>query len=253
MHLPVFTIQDRDRLRDRVLELAARDPRVVSGAVVGSLAHREGDRWSDLDVTFGVVDGIPILDVLDDWTRTIVDEFGAAHLLDLPSGTALYRVFVLPNLLQFDLSFAPAADFGAIGPDFRLLFGEAVEKPHHAPPSVAALFGYAVHHALRARFCIERQRHLNAEYWISAIRDYALGIACLRHGLDPLYGRHFDELPDDVREPFESSLVTSLDRDASLRALVAAIDGLLREAEMHPGLADAVKPQLRRLKEPWSG
>src|SRR4030095_12632967 len=129
------------------------------------LALGEGDRWSDLDLTFGVTDGIPITEVLDDWTRRINTELDAAHLLDVPSGPSLYRVFLLPGCLQFDLSFTPAAEFGALGPTFRRLFGHAVERPQPGPPSAHELFGYAVHHALRARFCIERRR-----YWQGGAR-----------------------------------------------------------------------------------
>jgi hypothetical protein len=61
------------------------------------------------------------------------------------------RVFLLPGCLQFDLSFTPASKFGASGPKFKLLFGHVVEKPYLQSPSVHELFGYAVHHALRAR------------------------------------------------------------------------------------------------------
>src|SRR5439155_16722851 len=145
----MFSISYRDRLRDRVLQLAASDARVVAGAVVGSLARDEGDRWSDLDLTFAVVDGLPILEVLDDWTRSLVAEFDAVHLFDLPSGSSIYRVFLLPGCLQFDLSFTPASKFGASGPKFKMLFGNSVEKPYVQPPSASELFGYAVHHALR--------------------------------------------------------------------------------------------------------
>src|SRR5262245_41235438 len=60
----LFTIQDRDRVRDHVLDRARTDARVVAGAVVGSLARSDGDRWSDLDLTFGVADGFPIDEVL---------------------------------------------------------------------------------------------------------------------------------------------------------------------------------------------
>ena len=154
----MFSVEIRNRIRDRVLQLAAADTRVVAGAIVGSLAHDGGDRWSDLDLTFAVADTVPVRDVLADWTRTIVDELDAAHLFDLPSGATIYRVFLLPGCLQLDLSFSPAAAFGASGPKFQLLFGSAVEKPHAQSPSAHELFGYAVHHALRARFCIERGR-----------------------------------------------------------------------------------------------
>ena len=248
----VFSVEDRDRVRDRVLELAVSDQRIVAGAVVGSLALNEGDRWSDLDLTFGVADEFSIFDVLEDWTRQIVDEFDAAHLFDLPSGASIYRVFLLPGCLQFDLSFTPASKFGASGPKFRLLFGNAVEKPYLPSPSVHELFGYAVHHALRARFCIERGRYWHAEYWISSLRDYALAIACHRHGLPVSYGRGFDYLPPDVLEPFKSALVSSLEREELLRALKAAIDGLLRESVELQDLAEMVEPQLRQLTLEWN-
>ena len=35
----MFSVKDRERVYDRVLEMAASDARVVAGAVVGSLAH----------------------------------------------------------------------------------------------------------------------------------------------------------------------------------------------------------------------
>jgi len=247
----VFSAKDRDLVRDRVLQLAASDSRVVAGAVVGSLAHDEGDRWSDLDLTFAVADSLPILNVLDDWTRNIVDEFAAAHLFDLPSGTSIYRVFLLPACLQFDLSFTPASDFGATGPKFKLLFGHAVEKAYPQSPSAQDLFGYAVHHAMRARFCIERARYWHAEYWISGVRDYALGLACRRRDLPAHYGRGYDDLPRGVRDAFLGALVTSLEPNELLRALGVAIDGLLSEVEEVRELAAKVEPQLRQLAVAW--
>jgi len=62
----VFSVNERERVQGRVLQMAAADARVVAGAVVGSLALGEGDRWSDLDLTFAVGDAVPMLDVLED-------------------------------------------------------------------------------------------------------------------------------------------------------------------------------------------
>ncbi len=246
----MFSVEDRDRVRNRVLGLAASDERVVAGAVIGSLALSEGDRWSDLDLTFAVADDVPVHDVLEDWTRQLVEEFDAAHLFDLPGGDSIYRVFLIPDCLQFDLSFTPASKFGASGPKFKLLFGSAVQKPCTEPPSAHELFGYAVHHALRARFCIERGRYWHAEYWISSLRDYALSLACRRRGLPARYGRGFDDLPLEVREVFKGALVAALERDELLRALGRAIEGLVGEAEEVQELAGKVEPQLRMLTAP---
>ncbi|HKG55518.1 MAG TPA: hypothetical protein VKB04_14745, partial [Anaerolineales bacterium] len=65
----MFSVSDRDRIHDYVLQLAASDARVVAGAAVGSLALGGGDRWSDLDLTFAVADNVPVPEVLEDWTR----------------------------------------------------------------------------------------------------------------------------------------------------------------------------------------
>jgi hypothetical protein len=79
----VFTVEQRDALREHLLRLAERDRHVVAGAAVGSLAVDGGDRFSDLDLTFGIADHVPVADVLNDWTRTLIDELDAVHLADL--------------------------------------------------------------------------------------------------------------------------------------------------------------------------
>lgn len=243
----MFSTADRDRIRDHVLQLASSDTRVVAGAVVGSLALTEGDRWSDLDLTFAVADEFSMLDVLEEWTGNVEQTFGAVQLFDLPSGPSIYRVFLLPGCLQFDLSFTPASKFGAVGPKFRLLFGSAAERPQAQPPSAKELFGYAVHHALRARFCIERGRFWQAEYWISATRDYALSLACRRRGLAAVQGRGFDDLPAEVKDVFVNALVTSFAREELLRALRCVIEGLFGETEEVQELSARVEPQLHEL------
>jgi len=243
----VFTVAERERARERVLEVARGDRRVVAGAEVGGLVGDRADRWSDVDLTFAVADGVALTDVLDDWTAQLARDLGAAHLFDLPAGPSLYRVLLLPGALQVDVSVTPAAAFGARGPRFRLLFGEAVDVPQTPPPDARELFGLAAHHAVRARTCVERERFWEAEYWISALRDHALELACLRHDLPARYGRGFDDLPAGVREPFEPALVRALERGELLRALAEAIDGLLRESAQAPDLAAQVEADLRAL------
>ena len=68
-----------------------------------------------------------IFEALVGWTRGLTAEFDAVQLIDIPSGASIYRVFLLPGCLQFDLSFTPASQFGASGPKLRLLFESSVE------------------------------------------------------------------------------------------------------------------------------
>ncbi len=243
----VFSVDQRDRVRDRVLALASTDPRVVAAAAVGGLADGGGDRWSDLDLTFAVADDVPLSEVLGDWTREFAAECDAVHLFDLPTAASIYRVFLLPGCLQVDLSFTPASAFGARGPRFRLLFGNAVELPQAPPSSANDLFGLGVHHAVRARFCIERSRWWQAEFWISGVRDQALALACRRKGLDGAHGRGFDDLPLEVLAQFDDALVRSLRPDELRRALASAVSGLVRESAEAADLAASVDAQLREI------
>jgi hypothetical protein len=251
----VFTVEERDRVRRRVLEIASDDSRIEAGAIVGSLAHGGGDRWSDLDLTFAVRDEASVSEVLADWTSSLAGEFRAVDLFDLPVRSTIYRVFLLPGSLQVDLSFTPATEFVAGGPRFQLLFGEAGELPGPAQPDSALerkhrrhLLGLGVHHAVRARFCVERGRLWQAEYWISEVRDLALALACRERGLEDSYGRGFDQLPAEVLNPLNAALVRSLERGELLRALECAAAGLLREA------GEATGPALEeRLREVVDG
>jgi hypothetical protein len=247
----MFSVEDRERVSNWVRELAESDARIVAGAVVGSLAHSAGDRWSDIDLTFAVADHVAVVEVLEDWTRRFIAAFDAAHLFDLPHEASIYRVFLLPNNLQVDLSFTPASRFGAKGPRFRLIFGHANDMPYTPSVSPDELCGHAVHHALRARFCIERKRYWHAEYWISSTRNCALSLACLRLGFPTAYGRGYDDLPAEVHGRFSGSFVVALERGELLRALGVVIEGLVHESVNMAPLAAKIEPQLRLLTTVW--
>jgi len=257
----VFTVEQRDALRDRLLQLAEDDERVVAGAAVGSLAFDDGDRFSDLDLTFGIADGVLVRDVLSDWTRRLVDELDAVHLTDLERGPTTYGVFLLPDELQCDLSMTPAAQFRPAGPRFRLLFGETAggEPEVAAPAATGALFiptpvvaggifGWGVVYALHARACIERGRVWQAEHYVGAVRDHALALACLRQGLPAAQARGYDDLSAEILARFEHAHVGAVEPMALRAALAASLRALMREgAEARLVHADAVAHRLAAL------
>jgi hypothetical protein len=248
----VFTIEQRDALRERVLTLAEKDRRVVAGAAVGSLAVGGGDRFSDLDLTFAVAEDVPVAEVLGDWTRTLSDELAAVQLVDLERGPTIYRVFLLPDALQFDLSLTPAARFAAAGPRFRLLFGETAEDEAASaakPPAAGDLFGWGVIYALHARACIERGRVWQAEHYVGAVRDHALSLASLRRELPAIQARGYDDLPADALASFDGTHVGSLEPERLRSALSAAMRALLHEGnEANVPSAEVVAQRLAELR-----
>jgi len=246
----MFTVDQRNALRERVLQLGEADDRVVARAVVGSLAVDGGDRFSDVDLTFAVADQVPVAEVLGDWTTRLVDELAAVRLADLERGPTIYRVFLLPDALQFDLSLTPAARFAPAGPRFRLLFGRTVEDEDRPPkpPDAADLFGWGVVYALHSRACIERGRVWQAEHYIAAVRDHALSLACLRLGVPAVQARGYDDLPADILSGFGATRVTSLEPDRLRSALAAAVRELLREGSAgNVPMADEVATRLVEL------
>jgi hypothetical protein len=248
----VFTVEQRDAVREWVLTLAEEDQRVVAGAAVGSLAIGSGDRFSDLDLTFAVADGVPVSEVLDDWTRVLSGDLAAVQLVDLERGPTIYRVFLLPAALQFDLSLTPAARFAAAGPRFRLLFGETAEGEDRAPKPPAAddLFGWGVIYGLHARACIERGRVWQAEHYIGAVRDHALSLACRRRELTAVQARGYDDLAADTLAGFDATHVGSLEPERLRSALSASLRALLRQGkEANVPRWDVVAQRLAELRD----
>ena len=197
--------------------------------MTGSAADGREDRWSDIDLFFGVADQAALDEVVADWSGYIHGELGALHHFDLKVPAATYRAFLLSSCLEVDLGFTTADRFGPAGPHFRAIFGKAAQ-PSPAPlQDPGHLIGLAWHHVLHARSSIERGKPWQAEYWISGIRDQTLALACLRLGAPVHYAKGADALPVAVTGELEGALVRSLELEELRRALRVAATRLLLE------------------------
>jgi predicted nucleotidyltransferase len=242
----VFTPGERTRLRDALVARARADERITGAALTGSASRDAEDRWSDIDLALGVAAGADLGPVMADWTGVLYREHGALDHLDVVSGAVVYRVFLLASTLQVDIAFAPEDEFGPTAPTFRLLFGRAGERVGAATGRAAGaagaaagraaeLIGMAWLYALHARSSLARGRVWQAEYMISGVRDHALALACVRHGVPAVQGRGMDQLPAEVTAGFAAALVRSVDGAELERAFRAVTESLLVEI----GLADA--------------
>ena len=225
----MFTVADREQLRARLLEMAAQDPRLSGVAVTGSAADGREDRWSDIDLAFGVCDGVELPAIVSDWTARMYAEHDAVHHTELLAGPWIYRVFLLANTLQVDLAFVSEAEFRALAPTFRLVSGTAREPGHLPAPVAGSLIGMGWLYALHARSSLARGQRWQAEHMISAMRDTALALACVRYGLPAAHGKGIDKLPEAVTAGFEEALVRGLVGAELSRAFGAATQLLLVE------------------------
>ena len=223
----MFGPDERDGVRAALLARAGADEAIAGAAITGSHAARGGDRWSDIGLVLAVRG--PFGPVMRRWTGALYREHAAVHHWDLPAGPAIYRVFLLAGWLEADLAFVPEEQFGPLGPDWRTVFGTAVDLPRPAGPDPRELAGRAWHHALHARISIERGRAWQAEYWIGALRGQVIALACTRLGYPAAYAKGAHRLPPEVTAPLEAALAASLEPAALRRALAAAAVALAAE------------------------
>ena len=245
---PIFSVQDRDRIRGALVAAAQQDGRIVGAAHTGSAAVGREDRWSDIDLALSVAANASADEVVADWTRLMYDAHGASTHLDVWAGTTRFRVFLLANTLQVDLAFWRESEFGAIGPSFELIFGTPAARPSPPAQDPRELAGMAWLYALHVRSSIARGRVWQAEYMLSGMRDHVLALACVRHGVPAQQGRGMDDLPPSVTASLTGALVRSLDAAELTRAFGATTEALIGELEhVDAELARRLAPTLRTL------
>ncbi|MBP0458115.1 hypothetical protein [Streptomyces montanisoli] len=245
----MFTVENRQRVRDRLLARARSDHAIVGAAFTGSLSVGTADRWSDTDMVLAVHGDLTT--TLERWTRWFYEELDARHHWDLPAGGRKIRVFLLAGWIEVDMTFAPPAEFGPRGPQWQTIFGQARSTLEpFTPPDRDTLIGLLWHHALHSRICIRRRRWWQAEHWISALRDHVITLACLRLGHEAAYAKGAHLLPDELMARLEGTLVASVTEPELNRALAAltavATEELQRSA---PALAARLGPMLAQLAD----
>lgn len=227
----MFTPEERNELRSQLLSLARADRRISGAAITGSAAAGCEDQWSDIDLAFGVTGPDELAGVVADRTSFLYGQHGAVHHTDTHFGGWLYRSFLLANTLQIDLAFAPENEFRAFAPTFCLVFGKANEPQYIPPPAPAILAAGGWPRASHARSFLADGKLWEAEHAVSALRDSALNLACLRYQLPAHHGRGFDLLPTEVLLRFESGLAQSVEQSEIERALEVVSQAFASEAK----------------------
>jgi hypothetical protein len=247
---PIFTPEDRERLRDELVVAAQQDPNLCGAAHTGSAAMSRLDRWSDIDLALCLKPTASYDRVIAEWTTRLYQHHDAVAHVDVMRGATLFRVFLLRNTLQVDIAFWRAEDFGAIGPNFRLIFGEA--KPSRPEPqsNPEALIGMAWLYALHVRSSLKRGRVLQTDYMLSGMRNHVFELTCLRCGVIAKQGRGLDDLPAAERDTAAKCIPRSIDPAELKRAFQNTMDALVLEIrhvdrELESKLAEVLKDMVR--------
>jgi len=236
--ISVFSSQQREQVRGHLVAAAKADTRIAGAAHLGSAAMGLEDRWSDIDLALGLIAGADFDRVVADWTARLYRDHAAVANYDIRRGNILYRVFLLENTLQVDLSFWPFGELRATGPKFSLIFGTAEESIPAPLPNANDLIGMAWLYALHVRSSVARGRWLQAEHMLSGMRDNVLALMCKRYGVPDVQGRGLDDLPEGERVRAAECRAGSLETEELKRAFRITAEALLEElGSTDPALA----------------
>jgi hypothetical protein len=231
--VPIFTPDERERLRGELVSAAEKDANLCGAAHTGSGAAARLDRWSDIDLALCLKPDAPHDQVIAEWTDRLYRKHGAVAHVDVMRGATLFRVFLLRNTLQADVAFWRAEDFGAIGPNFRLIFGQTkydATSPRPAPQAnPLGLIGMAWLYALHVRSSLARGRVLQTEYMLSGMRNHVFELTCSRCGVVAQQGRGLDDLPAAERDAAAECVARSLDPAELKRSFQNTMQALVSE------------------------
>lgn len=230
MMTSMYTVNERELLRETLLARGRSDIRFSGGAITGSAADGRQDAWSDIDLAFGVAHEMEA--AIADWTEYMYTAHCAAHHMDVSAGDWLYRVFLLGSGLQVDLAFVNSGSFRALSPAFRLEFGTAREALPVQAPNAEPLINWGWLYALHVRSAAGRGHLWQAEFMLSAMRDTVLALACLRHGLPAAHAKGVHQLPAAIIEELDGALVSRLTVSEIARAYRVVCRTFLAEAEI---------------------
>lgn len=225
----IFTPEERERLRDELVSAAQKDPNLCGAAHTGSGAFSRVDRWSDIDLALCLNSTASHHQVVAEWTERLYERYQAIAHVDVMRGSTLFRVFLLNNTLQVDVSFWTAEDFAPTGPNFRLIFGEARPARLSSQPSPQTMIGMAWLYALHVRSSLARGRRLQGEYMLSGMRNLVFELTCLRCGVTAHQGRGLDDLPLPERDTAADCAPRSLETVELRRAFQSTMRVLLQE------------------------
>lgn len=232
----MFSVDQRDALRQEVIERAKQDVHVNGCALLGSAARDEQDAWSDIDIALQLEKGHEVEDVANRWTTWLGTIATVADTLTIHASGAMYQVFLFNNSMQLDLSFWPPDTLRSTGGRIRPVFG-TVQAPEvrRADPQSYVRMGWL--YALHARSAIARRRAWQADMMLTELRNQVIALACHRMGLDPAEGRDAHLLPVELSDRLVASRASTVDAIEQGRSLQATLDVYRQEVENHRAIS----------------
>lgn len=242
----MFSIDERGSLRRRIIDRAMDDPQVSACALLGSGARGDEDAWSDIDLALQLEEGPDLEVAADRWTTWLGTIAAVADTLTIRASGALYRVFLLSNSMQVDLSFWPHETLRSTGGAIRPIFG-TIRVSDVRPADAQAYVRMGWLYALHARSAIARGHSWQADMMLAELRNQIIALACHRTGLDPAEGRDAHRLSAELSARLLAARASNLDAYEQARSLQDTLALYRQEAAHHRAISSSFSDALEAL------
>lgn len=264
-----FTPDDRADALRRLLDALQTDERLAGVVIVGSGAVGFEDAYSDIDLAVVVTREADVEPVFRDWQWRVWSVLPVRHAFESLRGPNIFLFgLLLDNYLEIDASFQSLCDLMARRGRWQVAFDRSgdiegilcASWDAQPTPDVAAeyrrwllsIWYYVTHVAIHAR----RGHWWRAVLDLEDLRQRAVVLAGLRHGVETQHFRDVHRLPADFQAALAQTLVARLEADEIRRALHAAVDCFFGEAcaldaQLGLDLAAPLEATLRAYLAEW--
>ncbi|WP_051277167.1 nucleotidyltransferase family protein [Marmoricola sp. URHB0036] len=244
----MFSVDERIALRQQIIDRAEDDHGVTACALLGSAARGQEDAWSDIDIALQLAPGLDLHEAADEWTAWLGTLRVIADSMTVHAAGAVYRVILLSDSLQVDLSFWGDRELRSTGEPVRSVFGHVGTPAVRPAPEPGALIKLGWLYALHARSAIARSRSWQADLMLTELRNQVLALACLREGLNQVHAREVHRLPAELSDRMAAARASSLDAGEQERSLDATLVLYREEVARHRAISDAFDEALHSVR-----
>ena len=247
-----FSPLERQQFLDQLHNELSQDPRIVGAVLIGSSAVGFADRFSDIDITGVVADGVDAKKVFEDWVskirslRPVIRNFSSQ-----PSPDVWLAGFLFEDYLELDISFQEANKLNAHKEKWKVMFDRSGELEERMKTSwenrlvspiieryiflLNDIWYYIVHTVV----CSVRGHSIRASYYLNYVRDFCVRLAGLLADVETSESRQAHLLPADFKDQLQGTLISSFEQTELQRALQVGYELFFRlAAEMDRRLGE---------------
>ena len=261
----IFSVDERELIKKRVVAFAKENKNILSAVLVGSGAVGFIDDASDLDF-YLIVDSKESISGAMDYVKENIEKLSEVLTFKQMDERRL-QVYLLQNYLEIDIGYTPIDETEATRERFKVMFdktntvgdimGATWEKNKEI--SQETLFnadvqskyeeyaGSTWHFLFHAAVAIKRGEHWRCMAEMEIVRNRVIELKGIRHSFRTGRGRDVDKFPQVELAAMQKTLVTELTREALLQNLLCLTE--LAYGELESGFQNNIVVSRRHAEE----